>query len=290
VPPTRETATLFRVALPEPLELLHATYVHHRFASHTHDAFVFAVLESGAAQSRYRGGVAHYRPGGVVVVEPGEPHDGEPAPGGWRYRALYPSPALVARLAGAEAALEAASGAARGRRLFAASFLPDPTLATRLATAHAALASAPRGDVLRGETLLADALTALFARHARLTAPRGADAGPGTARAVRAARALLEEAFAQPLSLAALAEAAQLPPGRLARAFRAEVGLPPHAYLELVRVEQAKSRLRRGDPIADVAFATGFADQSHLTRRFRRVVGVTPGVYARACGGRRRVA
>ncbi|MDF1506423.1 helix-turn-helix transcriptional regulator, partial [Roseisolibacter sp. H3M3-2] len=100
--------------------------------------------------------------------------------------------------------------------------------------------------------------------------------------AALAARALLGEGFARPLSLAALADAAQLAPARLARAFRAEVGLPPHAYLELVRVEQAKSRLRRGDPIADVAFATGFADQSHLTRRFRRVVGVTPGVYARA--------
>ncbi|MDF1506501.1 AraC family ligand binding domain-containing protein, partial [Roseisolibacter sp. H3M3-2] len=121
MPATRDSAALVRVALPEPLELLHATYVQHRFAPHTHDAFVFAVLESGAASSRYRGGVALYRPGGVVVVEPGEPHDGEPAPGGYRYRALYPSPALTARLADAADAFDAADGAAGGRLLFAAS-------------------------------------------------------------------------------------------------------------------------------------------------------------------------
>lgn len=292
---SRESATLVRVSLPEPLELLHATYVRHRFAPHTHDTFVLAVVEAGAASSRYRGGVALYRPGGVVVVEPGEPHDGEPAPGGWRYRALYPSPALLARLAGAEplaaACAHAAAQAPGARRLFASSFLPDAPLAAQLAAAHAALAGAPRGDTLRGEVLLADALGTLLRRHACATAAvrhagDGTDAA-GTARAVRAARALLHDDFARPLSLATLADAAQLAPARLARAFRLAVGLPPHAYLELVRVEQAKLRLRRGDPIADVAFATGFSDQSHLTRHFRRVVGVTPGVYARACAAAR---
>jgi AraC-like DNA-binding protein len=292
VPASRETATLVRVALPEPLELLHATYVRHRFAPHTHDTFVLAVVESGAASSRYRGGVALYRPGGVVVVEPGEPHDGEPAPGGWRYRALYPAPALLARLAGTEPLADACARADAqhpgARRLFASSFLPDAPLAARLAAAHAALASAARGDTLRGEVLLAEALCALLRRHACATAAirSGIDA-LATSRGVHAARALLHDAFAQPLSLAELADAAHLPPARLTRAFRLTVGLPPHAYLELVRVEQAKLRLRRGDPIADVAFATGFADQSHLTRRFRRVVGVTPGVYARACAASR---
>jgi AraC-like DNA-binding protein len=290
VPLTRETAALVHVALPEPLELLHATFVRHRFAPHAHETFALAVVESGAGRSRYRTGVAHYRPGGVVVVEPGEPHDGEPEPGGWRYRALYPAAALVARLTGVDVGGAAAAGAApaRGRRLFASSFVPDAALAARLAAAHAALVALPRGDALHAETLLAEALGALFRRHACATATRLGDRGDA-ARAVRAARALLHEAYAEPLSLAALAGAAQLAPARLSRVFRAEVGLPPHAYLELVRVEEAKRRLRRGDPIADVAFATGFSDQSHLTRRFRRVVGVTPGVYVRAFG-RRRVA
>lgn len=291
-----ESATLVRAALPEPLELLHAAFVRHRFAPHAHDTFVVAVVEAGVGRSRYRGGNAFYRPGGVVVIEPGEPHDGAPAAaGGWRYRALYPAPALLARLAGVDALADAV---AAGRRLFAASFFPDAALADRLATAHAALVAATVAgtDTLHAETALAGGLGTLVHRHAcaagvARAAVQTADAADA-ARGVRAARALLHDALgheagACPLSLHALADAARLTPTQLTRAFRAAVGLPPHAYLERLRVEQAKARLSRGEPIADVAFATGFADQSHLTRRFRRVVGVTPGAYARACAAAR---
>jgi AraC-like DNA-binding protein len=58
-------------------------------------------------------------------------------------------------------------------------------------------------------------------------------------------------------------------------------------YLELVRVNRAREMLRRGEPISRVAFDTGFSDQSHLTRRFKRVVGVPPGQYAKTYGSSR---
>lgn len=72
-----------------------------------------------------------------------------------------------------------------------------------------------------------------------------------------------------------------LAPYYIARVFRAEVGLPPHAYLESVRIRQAQRLVARGMPLAQVAGATGFADQSHFTHRFKRLIGVTPGQYAR---------
>jgi AraC-like DNA-binding protein len=65
------------------------------------------------------------------------------------------------------------------------------------------------------------------------------------------------------------------------RAFRAETGLPPHAYLNQVRVRQARALLASGMAPAQVAATTGFADQAHLTRHFKRVVGVPPGAYQR---------
>jgi AraC-like DNA-binding protein len=68
----------------------------------------------------------------------------------------------------------------------------------------------------------------------------------------------------------------------LVRQFRRYYGVPPYRYLELVRVERAKLLLRSGARISHVAFATGFSDQSHLTRHFKRVLGVTPGSYARS--------
>ncbi|CAA9481240.1 MAG: Transcriptional regulator, AraC family [uncultured Rubrobacteraceae bacterium] len=56
--------------------------------------------------------------------------------------------------------------------------------------------------------------------------------------------------------------------------------MPPHAYQTQARLDRARSLLLRGWPPARVARETGFADQSHLTRRFKRLVGVTPGRYA----------
>ncbi|MDJ0570973.1 MAG: helix-turn-helix domain-containing protein [Pleurocapsa sp. MO_192.B19] len=72
-----------------------------------------------------------------------------------------------------------------------------------------------------------------------------------------------------------------LKPLRLLRVFRQTLGLPPHAYLVQVRITQAKKLLARRISIAEVAAETGFTDQSHLHRHFKRVVGVTPGQYVK---------
>ena len=65
------------------------------------------------------------------------------------------------------------------------------------------------------------------------------------------------------------------------RVFRKVLGLPPHAYLVQVRITQAKKLLASGMAIAEVAAETGFSDQSHLHRHFKRIVGVTPGQYVK---------
>jgi AraC-like DNA-binding protein len=97
--------------------------------------------------------------------------------------------------------------------------------------------------------------------------------------AVRRARDYLEAHHHEQVTLAALASVANLSPFHLLRVFRAELGLPPHAYLTQQRIAHAKTLLALGMPIAEVAFETGFVDQSHLTRHFKRLVGVTPGHY-----------
>ena len=71
-------------------------------------------------------------------------------------------------------------------------------------------------------------------------------------------------------------------PTHLVRAFSREFGLPPHLYLTGRRVELARRHLLAGLPPAEVAVLAGFYDQSHLTRQFRRMLGVSPGRYASA--------
>jgi len=94
-------------------------------------------------------------------------------------------------------------------------------------------------------------------------------------------RACLNENFADNISLTDLGKRIGVSPYVLLRMFRAEIGLSPLHYQTLRRIAQAKQLLKNGDTIAQVAVETGFCDQTHLTRHFRRIVGTTPGHYLR---------
>jgi AraC-like DNA-binding protein len=102
---------------------------------------------------------------------------------------------------------------------------------------------------------------------------------------VRRARAFLLDHLSESITLDALAEHARLDKFHLARAFTAEVGLPPYAFLLHARIARARALLRGGMRPSDVALALGFCDQSQFHRHFVRIVGATPGAYARTFTG-----
>jgi AraC-like DNA-binding protein len=154
--------------------------------------------------------------------------------------------------------------------------------------AHTGHAGVPEGWAYR---VLYPAVDVVAGIAAELGAPRGTPyfpqtvvADPDSARLIRAAHRAAEHGDRLAASsllhtaLAALLRAHALP------AFRAETGMPPHAYLNQLRVRQARVLLDAGVPPAEAAATTGFADQAHLTRHFKRVVGVPPGAFQRARG------
>lgn len=99
---------------------------------------------------------------------------------------------------------------------------------------------------------------------------------------VRCATELMIERLGEDVTLAEPALACGLSPGYFARAFTKSVGTPPHRWLLLQRVLRAKSLLRERDlPLAQVASACGFADQSHFTRVFSSIAGASPGAWRR---------
>jgi AraC-like DNA-binding protein len=125
------------------------------------------------------------------------------------------------------------------------------------------------------EVAIAEALSAL-------SAFRGAPCE--YRRPVRRALELLRDRLDAEVTLDALARHAGTDKFHLCRAFRSQVGFPPHAYLTRLRIMRAKELLAAGVRPSDVAPRVGLYDQSQLNRHFRRLVGTTPGAYARALG------
>jgi AraC-like DNA-binding protein len=96
---------------------------------------------------------------------------------------------------------------------------------------------------------------------------------------VRRVRAYLDENAATDISLTDLAQMVNASAYYLNRVFRADVGIPPHAYQTQVRIERARELLARGMPVHRVAVELGFYDQSHFTNQFKRLLGYTPSTY-----------
>ena len=240
----------------------------HTFARHAHDTYGIGRMRRGAQRSWSAAGWVEAGPGDLVMVNPGEVHDGQPlGDEGRRWEMLYLEPALV------DAAAAEILPAGRPVPLWRP-VARDPVLAAaferwqrRLAAQAGALACDEAQLALLGTVLAAQA----GARLAR-------EASPTIARA----RQRLDDDPANDPGLATLASEAGLSRFQLLRAFSRELGMTPHAYLMQRRVAVARALLDAGATIADAAAAAGFADQPHLTRLFRRCMGFTPAHYARS--------
>lgn len=255
------------------VELLHARYIEQRFAPHVHEGFVFTVIEGGAQRFRHRGS-DHLAPvGSMVLINPDEVHTGSKAhEEGWWYRGFYPAPAQV------DGVLEELGLARGGMPSFAMSVLQDVELHRAFAQLHRLLDS--DAHALHQQTAWREALLLLFQRHARV--PQAPTPGLEP-RAVTLAKELLTAQLVAPPSLEQLAAAVNLSPFHFARVFRRATGLPPHAWLQQRRLEQARALLKGGCAPVSVAAQLGYADQSHLARQFKQAYGVAPGEYRRAC-------
>ncbi|CAM5258033.1 hypothetical protein SALBM311S_03880 [Streptomyces alboniger] len=265
---TQEQARWTRARLGRcgpPLDLLTARFDRHVYASHAHEEFSIGVCVDGSEVIAYRGGLLRPGPGSIVVLAPGEIHTGGPAASdGYAYRALYPEPSLLT---------DGTLGG--GVPHFREPLLDDPELATALSRAHAELSTCP--DPLETESRVPWLLTALARRHS--TSRPASDTIPGADHIAHAVRDRLADDLLAPPSLADLAADLDMSRYQLLRAFRTTMGIPPYAWLAQYRVHRARGLLESGLKPAEVAGLVGFADQAHLTRWFRRVLGVTPAVY-----------
>ncbi|MGD1863205.1 MAG: AraC family ligand binding domain-containing protein [Phormidesmis sp.] len=270
----KESVKFWRDPVLHDLEMLRATYVTYAFSRHAHAGFGIAILESGAMEFNYRGSTHTAPAGSVVVTQPGEMHTGQAAvENGWTYRTLLPATDWL------QQAVEELTERPSGVPYFASPVIHDTRLNHQLIELHRTLESSP--CELERESRFLWGLAQLIQGYAS-DRPTAHTLGKEHS-AVQQIQDYLQSQYTENISLKELAALVDLKPLRLLRTFRKHVGLPPHAYLNHVRIQQAKQLLINGWSITDTAVETGFTDQSHLHRHFKKMIGVTPGQYARAC-------
>ncbi len=255
---------MLRSSLPG-VEAVIATTGHH-FARHTHEQFGIGLMFSGAQKSLSGRGMVEAKAGDLITVNPNEVHDGAPIGAARSWNILYFDPAIMDGLA--------REVAENGQRR---SEIPRPVMRDeRLAERFRALFSAVTGDEarMRSEELL----LSVIADAMRETAMQEDLALP---QSIVHARSMIDDDPAAEISLADLARESGLSRFQVLRAFARATGFTPHAYLVQARVHLARRLIAGGASLAEAAAASGFADQSHMTRAFVSRYGLTPGAYAR---------
>jgi AraC-like DNA-binding protein len=247
------------------IEMSRGIGVTHVHPWHWHEEFQIEAIEEGLGSLAFRGREHPTSAGSLLLVPPGEVHTSRHStPAGCSYRALNLAPELVARIFGSERAFSLSEPVVRDRELF------------RLFVAtHARLEEMP--SRLTGDALLLRLMEQVFQRTAGSPPLEGC--GREERLGIRKVREYLIQHHAENVALEQLSRVANMSPFHLHRVFTREVGMSPHAFQTTVRIARAKVLLYQGRALRVVAAETGFADQSHFTREFKRFVGLTPGAF-----------
>jgi AraC-like DNA-binding protein len=243
---------------------------------HSHDAYQLGLSSTEQASYRYRGARHQVAPGTLSVIHTGEAHEtyeheaiAEPVV----YDISYVAPSLLQRIASELA----------GRHVpppyFPSVVIADARTVALFTRVFAALRHGARLEVDATLEAACSDLVLRFSEH-----PPTHRAFAPSRLAIRRVADYLRECHADNTSLKELADMAGLGVSHFCGVFCDEYGLPPHQFRLQVRIDRAKHLLFSGLSIADVALQTGFSQQSHFGRHFKRLVGVPPGSCTRHTG------
>jgi len=239
----------------------------HRFPRHSHDEFGIGLIVKGGQISASGRGQVTAEPGNIITVNPGEVHDGAPLGDyGRHWLMVYMEPAFLDEI---KADLEE-----NGQVEFERPVFDRPDLATRFQQVFQAMraSSEPLADMTVEESLL-HLLAPLISWRSNRPRP---EAHPSLQRV----RQLICDHPAANPSLQDLAAVASASRFQTLRAFQTMTGLTPHAFILQQRADQARRLILSGNSsLADIAAACGYADQSHMTREFKRRYGLTPAAF-----------
>lgn len=258
-----ESLRAWHPRVPLLREVLYATFEQHAYPAHTHDTWTVLVVDDGAVAYDLDRVPHRTTPGGVTLLPPHIPHDGRSASRGmpFRKRVLYLDaqwlPSRAASASVAAPTLDAPAAKAAVDRIHSAIASP----ADAMAAEHGILELRDLVEVHLGSPAVSSTRDAPLARRLRQ---------------------LLDERLTETFTLAEAGALLGSHPGHLMRVFSETYGIAPHRYVTGRRIDRARRMLLDGHAPAEVAVESGFFDQPHLTRHFRRVLGTTPAAFASA--------
>lgn len=256
------------------IEICRASCSAHVFPRHFHDdLYSVGLMHRGACHCLGPGrDDATVRQGQACLINPGQVHAGGPAPDGvFSYTMLYLSLDLVRGLA------EDLCRRPQGAPEFTSLVSDRPDVCGSLLRLARCVDG---GDDLEMESALVRAVGDALRAH-------GGVAGDGGSRDtsfVRRAREMLAADLDRKVAVRDMAAALGVSQYHFLRAFKRQTGVPPHVFRTQRRVELARSLIRQGTSLSEVAQMAGFTDQPHFTNTFKLYTGVTPGRYAAVSG------
>ncbi len=264
----REQIDVWRLDDLAGIELRSGVAVTEPYPRHWHEEYQFCLIQAGGGELHYRG-ARHDTPStSLFIVHPGEVHSNHTEIG-CSFRSIYVEPELICGI------VSDAVGFKENLPFFPNPLIYDKEIIADYLSLH--LSRETDATTLERETAMLEMLTKLITRCAQEKPKLKA---PGKQhKAVEKVRQYIIEYHDRNLSLKELARLANLSSFHLTRVFTKEIGMPPHAFQTQVRIAKAKNLIRDGFSLSDIAAMTGFADQSHFIRHFKRLLKITPGEY-----------
>jgi len=259
-------ARFYRPRFLPGVELVSVAYNDRRFPEHSHEEYVIGAVTAGA-ETLTVGRKQHIADVGTVLrLNPGEAHANTTiGTETLRYSVLYVPKAIVTSFLDADAALPR----------FGSTVSKRADLFHQVRAVHATLACAASGKLEQESAL--SSLVHAFKSHVPSRSSEPATS-PVTTENMRQ---FIEKNFTSVFGLHDLSSLTGLSTFHLVRTFKKRFGLTPLAYRDQLRMIEARRLLLAGHPISQIGLTLGYADQSHFTRQFQRVVGTSPQRYTR---------
>ncbi|NDL66038.1 AraC family transcriptional regulator [Acerihabitans arboris] len=236
----------------------------HAFPRHSHDQFGIGIFIQGAQHSWSNIGKVESSAGDIIMVNPGEIHDGIPLQGPRGWHMIYINPEVVAQELRDLSKVD--------------DFVMRPVVSDQELRFHMRNLFTEINTICPDRTAVEEAFLLCLMRvtHYHIFSKQQ---GKTYSPAIALAKQYLDDSPEEKVTLSMLSSLCGVSRFQLIRGFSRETGVTPHAYLVQSRVRLARRLLLEGKKITDTALVAGFADQSHLTRAFQKQFGITPGHY-----------